>query len=846
MAPGSQVTFIVPCLNEEACLRDFLKESVSVFATDRTRTWSIIVVDNGSTDRSVEIAKAEGATVEIATACGYGSAVDAGIRAALTKYVVFADADGTYNPRDAIRLVDTAEADSADLVTGSRLRGEIEPGAMPCLHRYLGTPALSFLIRLVTGLRITDCNCGIRCVKRSSYLEWGLTSKGMEFASEMFMRAAHHRARVTEIPVSLRRAQFARNSKLRPIRDGLRHTKTIITRVYRPWFLSWAVILLTLAIVGGFNFLTGLVPDLTHGYSPDLSHRYQTEALFRGHLALSKNPGEVRLDWAWSHGHWYQVWGLGVSLIRMPFEVAARALGYEAAPDRIIFLAVMFISLGMLGVQIAKGLRPQTRRASWQELLCILCVAIGAVLLAALYPGFQNLFVSRFRVYEETVAYGCVISLLIFSLLLASRRVRSPGRICFIAFIFGLGVLIRPTVLFAGLAALVALLLELNQAGSTKRLGLAVLILFSAGPIAQASFNQIRFGSPVEFGHALNVSSIPLNNYALRFDAPISTVSPAVAMGEIVSSLFFLDRLNGYNFYQQGLSSLEAPVSRFREMRFVPYTSVWAFISAFSLLIAGGILVSKRGRKTLSSLFALWSMLSLSGQFVLYLYSPSLASRYLIDFFPGLVVLWLTPVILVAERLISAHRARQCAAFGLIIVACVALCCAQNFPAEEHYSLTPAIQYDAVVRSVKRSERMLDFTSASKIVGASISCPSVPLEPSGQMVSGLGQRCEASPLVMAMVQSARCYEARFEGEESSLLNSLNAMRLKEQRISFQLISSEVRGTSGLIKFCRPSDADAHETAPLIVSIATIPLSAWREKQVSKTGLIFRKLAAVAD
>ncbi len=221
-------TFVIPCLNEAETLREFLMECKTVFAEDANTEWAILVADNGSTDVSIQIAQEEDVAVLRVPAQGYGFSVHAGILAAKSEYVVFADADGTYAPSDAVRLLDGIRCHAADLAIGSRIRGTIEAGAMPWLHRHIGTPALSLLIRKLYRVPITDCNCGIRCVRRSAYEKWNLSGQGMEYASAMLIRAATAGAKVIEVPVTLRRGKPKRAPHLKTWRDGMRHLLTIL------------------------------------------------------------------------------------------------------------------------------------------------------------------------------------------------------------------------------------------------------------------------------------------------------------------------------------------------------------------------------------------------------------------------------------------------------------------------------------------------------------------------------------------------------------------------------------------------------------------------------------------
>lgn len=226
MQNAIEVSIVIPCLNEEQSLPialDLAKQALQLAGVPG----EIVVADNGSTDRSREIARAAGARVVDADKKGYGHALIAGFKAAHGTYLIMGDADGTYDFREAIPFLDDLRAGS-DLVIGSRLRGNIAEGAMPFLHRYLGTPVLSRLIRTFFGVRISDCNCGMRAIKKSAF-EWlAPVAGGMEFAGEMLIKAGLYGLKVTERPCSLGRDIRNRPPHLRTWRDGWRHLRFIL------------------------------------------------------------------------------------------------------------------------------------------------------------------------------------------------------------------------------------------------------------------------------------------------------------------------------------------------------------------------------------------------------------------------------------------------------------------------------------------------------------------------------------------------------------------------------------------------------------------------------------------
>lgn len=224
------LTFVFPCLNEEETLRSCIRavrESLDQ-GSDRF-SYEIVVADNGSTDRSAEIAEEEGARVVPVADRGYGAALRGGIEAAEGTYVMFADADMTYLYEDALPLYDKAIETDSDMAIASRIQGEIEEGAMPWLHRWLGTPVLTGLINALFHGKLSDCNSGFRCIRKTAYDGWGIRASGMEFASELLIKALKHDASTVEIPSGLRKGPEGRVAHLRTWRDGMRHLLFILS-----------------------------------------------------------------------------------------------------------------------------------------------------------------------------------------------------------------------------------------------------------------------------------------------------------------------------------------------------------------------------------------------------------------------------------------------------------------------------------------------------------------------------------------------------------------------------------------------------------------------------------------
>ena len=260
-----QLTFVFPCLNEEETLADCIDAVNASLSQDPDLEYEIVVADNGSTDRSREIAVEKGARLVPVPVRGYGAALRGGIEAGKGERVMFADADMTYLYEDALPLYKKAIETDVDMAIASRMTGKIENGAMPTLHRYLGTPVLTGLINLLFRGKLSDCNSGFRCLRKTAYEKWDIRSDGMEFASELLIKALKAKASTVEIDSGLNVGPPEREAHLRTWRDGMRHLLFILSE--RPQLFEWIgliVLLLSSALqmcalitgpikVGGLN-----------------------------------------------------------------------------------------------------------------------------------------------------------------------------------------------------------------------------------------------------------------------------------------------------------------------------------------------------------------------------------------------------------------------------------------------------------------------------------------------------------------------------------------------------------------------------------------------------------------
>ncbi|MGH2449113.1 MAG: glycosyltransferase family 2 protein [Chloroflexota bacterium] len=257
------ISVVMPCLDEERTIGACVSKALE--GIKRTGLpGEVVVSDNGSTDRSVDIAEGLGARVVNQPERGYGNAYRKGFDEARGKYIVMGDSDDTYDFTDIGRLVEKLR-EGNEYVLGSRFAGTILPGAMPWLHRYIGNPVLTAMLNFMFGLRSSDAHSGLRAFTKDAYKRMRLQTTGMEFASEMVINAARAKLKVAEVPITY----YPRDgeSKLRSFRDGWRHIRFML--LYSPdhLFLVPGTVLLVLGLATLLFLLPG--PEMISGHRID-------------------------------------------------------------------------------------------------------------------------------------------------------------------------------------------------------------------------------------------------------------------------------------------------------------------------------------------------------------------------------------------------------------------------------------------------------------------------------------------------------------------------------------------------------------------------------------------------
>jgi len=250
-----EVSIVMPCLNEAETLAKCIRHAQSAIAKGGFAA-EIIVADNGSADGSQQIGRDLGATVVDVPRKGYGSALIGGIDAAKGRFVVIGDADDSYDFEAIGPLIDKLR-EGYDLVVGNRFMGGIEPGAMPWSHRWVGNPVLTFISRVFFHAPVGDTHCGLRAFKKDAYEKMRLRATGMEFASEMVIKASLKGMRITEVAVVLRPDGRSRAPHLRTWRDGWRHLRFMLLFSPRWLFLYPGLALFVVGVVLSALLLPG-------------------------------------------------------------------------------------------------------------------------------------------------------------------------------------------------------------------------------------------------------------------------------------------------------------------------------------------------------------------------------------------------------------------------------------------------------------------------------------------------------------------------------------------------------------------------------------------------------------
>lgn len=250
-----EITILMPCLNESETLALCINKAQK-WISGSGLVGEVLVADNGSVDGSQEIATSLGARVVSVTERGYGAALHYGSLAAKGKWIIMGDSDDSYDFSSLDAFVDGLK-NGADLVMGNRFLGGIEPGAMPWKNRYIGNPVLTFIGRLLFNCPSRDFHCGLRAYTKAAFLRMDLRTTGMEFASEMVIKANLFKMNIKEVPTTLSKDGRSRPPHLRPWRDGWRHLRFMLLFSPRWLFLYPGILIFLCSLISYIALLSG-------------------------------------------------------------------------------------------------------------------------------------------------------------------------------------------------------------------------------------------------------------------------------------------------------------------------------------------------------------------------------------------------------------------------------------------------------------------------------------------------------------------------------------------------------------------------------------------------------------
>ncbi len=306
---ASDVSIVMPCLNEADTIGVCVERAMHALI-ELNVCGEVIVVDNGSIDASPDIAAAQGARVVHQTVRGYGSAYLKGLDEAHGQCIVIGDSDNTYDFCEIGRFLELLYQ-GYDVVMGSRFKGKILPGAMPWSHRYIGNPILTGILNMLFHSHVSDAHCGMRAFTKTAYEKMRLRTLGMEFASEMVIRAAQERLKIAEVPITY----YPRSgrSKLRSIPDGWRHLRFML--LYSPTYLMLlpGLILWLLGMIIVVALLPGPLPIGGHAYDVHfmvlgatlalLGFQVFTLGIYARTYAITEHfdRHDSFLEWFWKH-----------------------------------------------------------------------------------------------------------------------------------------------------------------------------------------------------------------------------------------------------------------------------------------------------------------------------------------------------------------------------------------------------------------------------------------------------------------------------------------------------------------------------------------------------------------
>lgn len=576
---------------------------------------------------------------------------------------------------------------------------------------------------------------------------------------------------------------------------------------------------ISLVTTAVFCALTGVIPRWGDWYSGDLNYRKQTDAFLNGAVSLSDDPASLQWDWVWWDGRCQQVWGLGVPLWRFLFEAESQLMTGSPFPDRLAFVSAV-LAVSYL-VQIAFPIR--TWRGEIVDGVLRRPSGVLALLILVLSAPFLTLCRTRFWVYEEAQAYAYLTGIALLSLTVMSVRRPSAARFAAVAVVGGVAAFVRPTLIFYGAGSLAVTLLYAKARGVHATRLLVPVALFIAGLVALGASNADRFGSPLEFGHRLNLNGIDRMRFATRFGHPYSDELILSATQELFGALFLAgDSFNGDDWYAHSIFPGQSDTTRWREMYFTTYgiatlvmlIAVWTWGVAW--LLRSGIGSCFGANAPLQIKLLLWSLTPIVLLVLFYLRFPFLASRYLIDFAPAFAACLLA-LALALNHALRLRRVRPLASGALVIAGGLVFWNIEVISSAVYMDALRFPRQDAVNRS--EIERQTD--SGGEFVPAPIPVEyymgmnadgRIPLNGSGWSAT-TGQ---ANHTVAFFVEDPDWIEIVLGGDAEALDEASAVVRGRVGLQELGLAGEEVTQDSRVLRYCWPEGSTTPRGVQVLV------------------------------
>lgn len=377
-----ELSIVLPCLNEARTLPLCLQKAQK-FLIDNAISGEIIVADNGSNDGSVEIAMKAGVRVVNIEERGYGAALSGGIAAAKGRFVIMGDADDSYDFANLMPLVMKLR-EGCQLVLGNRFKGGIQPGAMPFMNRYLGNPVLSALGKIFFNIPLNDFHCGLRGFERQAILDLDLRTTGMEYASEMIVRASLHGLSMAEVPIKYWPDGRGHKSHLHPWRDGWRHLRFLLLYSPRWLYLYPGLAMIALGVVLSLLLMPGPVM-IAEGVGLDV------HSLLVASLAILMGIQSI-------------TFGFMARSYAMKNGIIPASPRYEKffaflTLERLLIIAALLLVIGIAGIVMIAGNWSQSNFGAldYQNVLRILIPSATSIV-AGMQLGFAAFFIGIMQI----------------------------------------------------------------------------------------------------------------------------------------------------------------------------------------------------------------------------------------------------------------------------------------------------------------------------------------------------------------------------------------------------------------------------------------------------------------